>query len=212
MSPCFSVSLKFESVNNCDDENEKDLVNVFSIQEGEHGDFKILKLLIDAGLSILDVITDLIFGISLTHREDASFYGYLVLGSCWVPALVIIIHMIAYYRENYASNPGKFFITITILFIFYPLAPFISFGISMWYFNTHSTTRVIGRIEKIINLAVDMEGCVEAPLQLIITTFLIMTRFLSVPWDSSPEESIIDLGKSLKKLIGFMQVAIFGTF
>ena len=82
----------------------------------------------------------------------------------------------------------------------------------MWYFNRPSSTRVIGRIEKIINLAVDMEGCVEAPLQLIITTFLIMTRFLSVPWDSNPEESFIDLGKSLKKLIGFMQVAIFGTF
>ena len=68
----------------------------------------------------------------------------------------------------------------------------------MWYFNTHSTTRVIGRIEKMINLAVDMEGCVEAPFQLIITTFLIMTKFLSVPWDPSQEDSFIDLGKPLK--------------
>ena len=57
-----------------------------------------------------------------------------------------------------------------------------------------SRDREIGRIEKMINLAVHMERCVEAPVQLIITTFLIMTGVLNLPWAPSLMDSVINLG------------------
>ena len=42
-----------------DDEIEK----VFSHPEGRHSDLKVFKLITDAGLSLVDVITDLLFAI-----------------------------------------------------------------------------------------------------------------------------------------------------
>ena len=41
-----------------------------------------------------------------------------------------------------------------------------------------------------------MEGCLEAPIQLTITIYLIMVGVRSLPWDSSPAESYINLGKN----------------
>ena len=45
-------------------------------------------------------------------------------------------------------------------------------------------------------LAVNMEGCLEAPIQLTITIYLIMTGVRSLPWDSTPAESYIYLGQN----------------
>ena len=45
-------------------------------------------------------------------------------------------------------------------------------------------------------LAVNMEGCLEAPIQLTITIYLIMTGVRRLPWDSNPEESYIHLGRN----------------
>jgi len=69
----------------------------------------------------------------------------------------------------------------------------VSLAITMWHFNARSD-RKIGNVEKLINLAVEIEGCIEAPIQLILTTFLIMTGYLSVPWSSPIQEVSIDLG------------------
>ena len=41
-----------------------------------------------------------------------------------------------------------------------------------------------------------MEGCLEAPIQLTITIYLIMVGVSSLPWDSSPAESYINLGQN----------------
>ena len=41
-----------------------------------------------------------------------------------------------------------------------------------------------------------MEGCPEAPIQLTITIYLIMVEERSLPWDSSPTENYINLGKN----------------
>ena len=41
-----------------------------------------------------------------------------------------------------------------------------------------------------------MEGCLEAPIQLTITIYLIMVRVSSLPWNSSSAESYITLGQN----------------
>ena len=175
-----------------DDENDENGVAVFKSPEGQFAGLKVSKLLFVTGLSFLDVITDFLFGFKLLSQDDGSFYGYLVLASCWVPGLVAVIHMVAYYRKDYAEKIGEFSITLTILFLCFPLAPFLSFVISLCYFN-EPATRKIGRVEKIINLAIEMEGCIEAPLQISITIFCIMKGYLSVPWASSEDEDTIRL-------------------
>ena len=41
--------------------DDDELENIFALPEGRHSDFKVLKLITVAGLSLVDVITDLLF-------------------------------------------------------------------------------------------------------------------------------------------------------
>ena len=184
-----------------DDDSEE--VNIFQNPEGNHAGLKITKLLIVTGVSLLDVFTDFLFGFNLLFdfenrwnselKAEAAAYGYIVLLSCWIPGLVAVIHMAASYRKNYVNKKREFAVTLFLLFVLYPLAPFFSLFISLWYFNDPKD-RKIGKVERIINLAIKIEGCVESPIQLILTIFLIMKGILNVPWTSSEEDSVIDLG------------------
>ena len=89
-------------------------------------------------------------------QEKTYWYGVVVLVSCWVPAFVVIIHMISYYRENYSAKLGIFFLQIIILFLCYPLGPFISFASNLWRFNRSSrNNNKLGKIEQMINLGRD---------------------------------------------------------
>ena len=186
-----------------EDENSEKEVKLFSNPEGKYAGIKITKLMILAGLSILDVLTDFLFGFNLIFDFDNKWnseikleavkYGYIVLFSCWIPGLVAVIHMTASQRMKYANRKREFALTLVLLFIFYPLAPFLSLFISLWHFNDPKD-RKISEVEKIINLAIQIEGNVEAPVQMIITVFLIMKGILNVPWASSEEDSVIDLG------------------
>ena len=85
-------------------------------------------------------------------NDETYWYGVVVLVSCWVPAFVVIIHMISYYRENYSAKLGIFLLQIVILFICYPLGPFISFGLNLWRFNVSRKNKKLGKIEQMINL------------------------------------------------------------
>ena len=92
---------------------------------------------------------------SLMSNDETYWYGVVVLVSCWVPAFVVIIHMISYYRENYSAKLGIFLLQIVILFICYPLGPFISFGLNLWRFNVSRKNKKLGKIEQMINLGRD---------------------------------------------------------
>ena len=41
--------------------DDDEMENIFALPEGRHSDFKVLKLITDAGFSLVDVITDLLF-------------------------------------------------------------------------------------------------------------------------------------------------------
>ena len=43
------------------DDDDDEIENIFSHPEGRNSDFKVLKLITIAGLSLVDVITDLLF-------------------------------------------------------------------------------------------------------------------------------------------------------
>ena len=61
----------------------QDDVQVFTSQEGQTAGISITKLLFMAGLSLLDVLTDLLFAFNLINRDDAYIFGYLSLASCF---------------------------------------------------------------------------------------------------------------------------------
>ena len=189
-------SWKTEAIAKKNSDDSQREIAVFSNFEGRKPVLKVSKLLLMTGLSVLDVVTDVLWGVKLINCEHLVHIGIAVLISCWVPGVVAVIHMIADYRKDYFDRVGEFLVTLFVLFIFYPLAPFILFVIRLIHFNEKSN-RVEGKVEKILSLAVEIEGSIEAPVQLIITTFLIMRGFLKVPWESSQAEDSIDLGHGI---------------
>jgi len=94
---------------NSNNQTVKDDFQIFNSQEGQTAGLSIAKLIFAACLSVLDVLTDVLFAFNLINRDDASFFGYLVLASCWIPGLVAVIHMIAYYRFDYLEKLLTFF-------------------------------------------------------------------------------------------------------
>ena len=52
--------------------NDNLVANIFSHPEGQHTDLKVLKLLTDAGLSLVDVATDIVFAIRKGFKNTCT--------------------------------------------------------------------------------------------------------------------------------------------
>ena len=71
------------------------------------GTLIVLKVIfVDIWTSLGDAVTDFLQGFFLMFdfqndfawKEDTYQYGIIVLIACWVPGIVAVIHMLAYYR------------------------------------------------------------------------------------------------------------------
>ena len=74
------------------------------------GKVVVLKVvLFDLAVSLGDAVTDILQGVYLIWwyneekgwglKEDTWHYGLWVLGVCWVPGLVCVIHILSHYRS-----------------------------------------------------------------------------------------------------------------
>eukprot|EP00092_Neocalanus_flemingeri_P002160 GFUD01002300.1.p1 GENE.GFUD01002300.1~~GFUD01002300.1.p1 ORF type:complete len:1094 (-),score=216.09 GFUD01002300.1:133-3414(-) len=176
--------------------------------------FVVLKILFwDIGSSLGDTVTDFLQGLYLMYdwfkvgwvpRDDTWYYGIIVLVINWVPGIVAIIHIISHYRREYFSLPNtgssdqklielierrkrNFVIVVFCCFFFYPLVPTIGYLIVLWNINNNSNSNRIhfSRLELFARTSHSISGCVEAPLQLVVTCFLIIIGLLDIPWKES---------------------------
>ena len=85
------------------------------------GKLVILKvLLFDLAVSFGDAVTDILQGVYLIWwynekkgwglKEDTWHYGLWVLGVCWVPGLVCVIHILSHYRSYQAQAESSLYI------------------------------------------------------------------------------------------------------
>ena len=82
----------------------------------------VLKIIfVDIWVSLGDAITDFLQGLFLmfdfydgfTVKDDTWGIGVIVIAACWVPGIVAVVHILAYYR--FIDNLKLFFLLTPFL-------------------------------------------------------------------------------------------------
>jgi hypothetical protein len=189
------------------------MYSVYSVDKGKSGTVAIFAALIvlkiifvDIWTSLGDAITDFLQGFFLIFdfhtgewKDDTYQYGIIVLIACWVPGIVAVIHILAHYRNEYfglskdlahefrQSRKKKFCLMIFLCFFFYPFVPTLAYIVNLWHMNgsKQSYNAQTAQLELFARVSHSITGCIEAPFQLIMTSWLIMKGVLDIPWRSS---------------------------
>ena len=150
-------------------------------------------LLVDIGISVGDVVTDLLQGLSLVFDGDWNVqwstyqYGLAVLGVMWIPGMVVLFHQAtgeATYKlfpkgNNCATNFGLGL----VIFVCFPLIP------TILYIRVLLTKRrFCSAQEKLVFLHLEAKsdeiraiaGATESPLELIILLWLVTRGILGI--------------------------------
>eukprot|EP00092_Neocalanus_flemingeri_P020996 GFUD01022750.1.p1 GENE.GFUD01022750.1~~GFUD01022750.1.p1 ORF type:complete len:1002 (-),score=189.68 GFUD01022750.1:50-3055(-) len=171
----------------------------------------VLKIVFfDIWISAGDAITDFLQGLFLMFDfydgfkvKDTWEIGVVVLAACWVPGLVAVLHIVAHYRNEYfglsktldkdfrKSRKKKFGLMILLCFFFYPFVPTLGYIVNLWHINGGNRDYNVqtARLELFARVAHSITGCIEAPFQLIMTTWLIMKGVLDIPWRNTMVKS-----------------------
>ena len=153
-------------------------------------------LLVDIGISVGDVITDLLQGLSLVFDADWNVqwstyhYGVGVLSIMWLPGLVVLLHQAtgeATFRLFSQSNHwGVTFGLGIIFFLLFPLVPtalYLRVLLTKQRFRTAQQKLVFLRSEANSHEIKAIAGSLESPLELILLLWLMLRGILQLPWD-----------------------------
>ena len=85
------------------------------------------------------------------------------------------------------SRKKKFCLMIFLCFFFYPFVPTLAYIVNLWHMNGSKQpyNAQKAQLELFARVSHSITGCIEAPFQLIMTTWLIMKGVLDIPWRST---------------------------
>ena len=168
-------------------------------------------LLIDIGISVGDMITDLLQGLSLVFDSDWNLqwstyhYGIAVLSIMWLPGLVVLLHQAsgeATFRLFPQSNHWTATLGLGIVFfLLFPLVPtalYLRVLLTKRRFRTAQQKLVFLRSEAISHEIKAIAGSLESPLELILLLWLVLRGILQLPWDRPLTSSCV--GDSLGRV------------
>ena len=157
-------------------------------------------ILIDIGISLGDVVTDFVQGLSLIFESDWSLaptanYGILVISTCWIPGPLTLLHLCLHHR---GLSWSPFGVTSTLLLtliclLFFPILPTFLF-IGVLLSKDHSILERRAREVKAIT------GVTESPIQVVLLGFLMLKGVLVFPWSEEVTTSTCiedELGRRL---------------
>eukprot|EP00092_Neocalanus_flemingeri_P000074 GFUD01000076.1.p1 GENE.GFUD01000076.1~~GFUD01000076.1.p1 ORF type:complete len:1104 (-),score=226.04 GFUD01000076.1:19-3330(-) len=153
------------------------------------------------------------------HWQQRGQYGLIVLLLNWSPGIIAVIHMLAYHRKEYAVQetslmlktlvPGvidfktkrehqikrrkKFFLTMFLVLIFYPVIPAVTYTLLLWgWGNGQAQPESLSRRENFAMVAHSITGGFEAPVQLTMTIWLMLKGIIDN--DFSFAKAFVDFG------------------
>ena len=166
-----------------------------------------LKILfLDIGISLGDVVTDLLQGLSLIFEPDwglapSAPYGALVLLTCWLPGPVTLLHLCLHHRglgwSPVRGLPGLLLALVSLLL--YPLLPTILYiGVLVSKRRVPHSRQGASDLERRAREVKAIAGVTESPLQVVVLGFLMLRGVVS-PWREEVSSSCIedDLGRRL---------------
>ena len=155
-------------------------------------------ILVDIGISLGDVVTDFVQGLSLIFESDWSLaptanYGILVISTCWIPGPLTLLHLCLQHR-GFAWSPfgiTSTFLLALICLLFFPLLPTILF-VGVLLSRDPSLERRAKEVKAIA-------GVTESPIQVVLLGFLMLKGVLVFPWNKEVSSTCIEdeLGRRL---------------
>ena len=158
-------------------------------------------LLIDIGISLFDVITDLLLGLSLIFDEHWKVsstyqYGLLILLTCWLPGPVTLIHFGCSHRMSSWPSQwlgiARLILNSLLLHLFFPLLPTLLYlGVLL---NTQKGTDLTTNceLEKRAKLFNSVTVMLESPLQVVVLCFLMLKGVIKLPWNKQVSTACIE--------------------
>ena len=168
-------------------------------------------LLVDIGISVGDMITDLLQGLSLVFDADWNLqwstyhYGIGVLSIMWLPGLVVLLHQ-ASGEATFRVFPEKSHWAVTfvlgiILFFLFPLVPtllYLRVLLTKRRFRTGHEKLIFLQSEANSHEIKAIAGSLESPMELILLLWLVLRGILQLPWDRPLTSSCV--GDSLGRV------------
>ena len=164
---------------------------------------------LDIGISLGDVVTDLLQGISLIFESDWSLaatsnYGILVLVTCWLPGPLTLVHLcLRHSGLGWAPYRGLLGILWAVLcLLIYPLLPTLLYvGVLLNKRRSTDTREEQSNsdLEKKAREVKAITGVTESPIQVVLLGFLMLKGFLVFPWNQEASSFCIEdeLGRRL---------------
>jgi hypothetical protein len=133
--------------------------------------------ILDIGAALGDVATDILLGFTLLFG-GYILYGILVLSTCWLPLLVMVIHM---RHEVYGWFRHKGFLAQVVfsmlVILCFPLVPIVLYVGAL--LNKKNQKQQLLRANKVKSIM----GVIEAPIQIVIVFMLMFKGVLDFPWN-----------------------------
>ena len=156
-------------------------------------------MLLDIGISLGDVVTDLVQGLSLVfdanwNCSSTAHYGVLVLVTCWLPGPLTLLHFCLHHRGLAWSPLGgaTTILLAALCLLLFPLLPTLLYaGVLL------SSNPVLWetRAKEVKAIA----GVTESPIQIVLLGFLMLKGVLFFPWSEEVSSTCIEdeLGRRL---------------
>ena len=168
-------------------------------------------LLVDIGISVGDVTTDLLQGLSLVFDAEWNVqwstyhYGVGVLSIMWLPGLVVLMHQ-ASGEASFRIFPENNHRAVTlglglIFFLVFPFVPtllYLKVLLTKRRFRSGQEKLVFLRAEATSHEIKAIAGSLESPMELILLLWLVLRGILQLPWDRPLTSSCV--GDSLGRV------------
>ena len=166
-------------------------------------------ILVDVGISLGDVVTDLLQGLSLIFDEDwnissSSNYGVLVLVTCWLPGPVTLLHFCStrYHTVVKHQHSLHLMISCLLLLLFFPVIPSLLYLALLLKKQRSSSSRDLLAYSEFHQAADEVKaitGVTESPLQMVVMGLLMLKGVIVFPWNREISSSCIqdDLGRKV---------------
>ena len=196
----------------------EDEVNVGNIDEvdGPLGDkitdsfmkLTFLKiLLLDIGISLGDLVTDLLQAMAFILSSDwslqhsTSVYGVAVLVFMLLPGVVTLLHFVTHTQYVHSLGWKKSILVVLIELIVFSVIPTVGYLVLLFKkrrFITREEREEYESLETRTREIKTIAGAVESPLQVILLLWLMLRGTVSLPWGESLSFSCIQdqLGNS----------------
>ena len=104
---------------------------------------------------------------------------------------------------------------IVLCLFFYPFVPTLGYLVNLWFMNVAASKdgyhMKFARLEMFARVSHGITGCIEAPLQMVTTLYLMMKDVLPKPWEQGLDNTIIEDSKGNSVNFDIPTASIFFT-